>query len=146
MDIDILHSKNYITRSYFMLGYSVENHVHNLKQSEEKRKILRKNLTPQEKILWSRLRRRGLKFKFKRQHSVGSFVLDFYCSTAKLAIEIDGAQHLDNLEYDNERTLFLNSLGITVLRFWNSEINTNIEGVMNRISTSLSPSSAEEGR
>ena len=129
-----------------MLGYSVENHVHNLKQSEEKRKILRKNLTPQEKILWSRLRRRGLKFKFKRQHSVGSFVLDFYCSTAKLAIEIDGAQHLDNLEYNNERTLFLNSLGITVLRFWNSEINTNIEGVMNRISTSLSPSSAEEGR
>jgi very-short-patch-repair endonuclease len=105
-----------------------------------KRVVLRKNQTPQESILWARLRRDQLGFKFKRQYSVGPYVLDFYCPVKKLAIEIDGSQHLENKEYDKERTEYLSVFKIKVLRFWNNEINTNIDGVVSKIITELSPS------
>jgi very-short-patch-repair endonuclease len=100
--------------------------------SKENRKALRNNATIQERMLWSKLRGGNLGFKFQRQHSIGKYVVDFYCSSKKLIIEIDGIQH-DNIQdkdYDTERTKYFESLGYKVLRFWNNEINTNIDGVI----------------
>ena len=102
-----------------------------------KRLLLRKSQTPQETVLWGKLRNNQLSFKFRRQYSVGPYVLDFYCPSKKLAIEIDGAQHLQNKEYDTERSNYLSVFGIKVIRFWNNEINTNIEGVILKIIAKL---------
>jgi len=70
---------------------------------------------------------------FRRQHPVGPYILDFYCSTAKLAIELDGDQHALQREYDDARTKFLNEKGIQVLRFWNIDLKENLEGVLDTI-------------
>ncbi|MEQ8575087.1 MAG: endonuclease domain-containing protein, partial [Fulvivirga sp.] len=70
--------------------------------------------------------------KFRRQFSVGNYILDFYCTTEKLCIELDGAGHYNDaqLEYDEERTLFLNNLGIRVIRFENKEVFEALESVL----------------
>lgn len=94
------------------------------------RKELRKNQTPQEIILWSKLRNNQTKYKWKRQVSIGSYIADFYCWKKLLIIELDGSQHLDNKEYDKDREKYFLNLGIKTIRFWNNEVNTNIEGVM----------------
>ncbi|MDD5396673.1 MAG: endonuclease domain-containing protein [Candidatus Moranbacteria bacterium] len=109
--------------------------VHNIKAKENTRKKLRESATPQEIILWSRLRRNQLGHRFRRQHSVGKYIVDFYCSEKKLVVELDGWQHREenNDGYDIERTEFLQSLGYKVLRFWNDEVNKNIEGVILKI-------------
>ncbi len=98
-----------------------------------KRLLLRRAQTPQEIILWSKIRNNQLGHKFKRQYSVGPYVLDFYCPIKKLAIEIDGSQHLENKEYDSERSDYLDAFNIKVIRFWNNEINTNMQGVLYKI-------------
>ena len=85
-------------------------HIHNLKYLHDVRINLRKEITPQEKILWQKLRNSSLGYRFRRQHSIGNFIADFYCATKKLAIELDGSQHLDNTEYDQERTNYFESL------------------------------------
>ena len=103
------------------------------------RKSLRSLATPQEVVLWSRLRNSQLGYKFRRQHSLGDFVVDFYCSEKRLAIEIDGSQHIDS-ESDKRRTDFLTGQHIQVHRFWNNEVNENIEGVLLRILTTLESS------
>lgn len=80
-------------------------------------------------------------FKFKRQHSIGPYILDFYCPDKKLAIELDGSQHLNNKEYDQERDNYLLALDIKTVRFWNSEIDANIKGVLHDIGSCInSPS------
>jgi very-short-patch-repair endonuclease len=114
--------------------------VYNILKLKERRSKLRENQTPQEIILWSKLRREQLGFKFRRQHSVGGYIADFYCPAKKLIIEIDGSQHFEKnaKEYDKNRTKFFEGLDIKVLRFDNSEINTNIEGVILKIITELS--------
>ena len=114
--------------------------IYNKSKHLSKRIFLRRNQTPQESILWARLRRGQASYKFKRQYSVGPYVLDFYSPLKKLAIEIDGSQHLQNKVYDKERTQYLSILGIKILRFWNNEINSNINGVMEKILSELSPS------
>lgn len=111
--------------------------VHNLKYLRQVRQNLRINETPQEKILWNKLRRKNFSCKFKRQQSIGNFIADFYCASKKLIIEIDGGQHLDNTEYDEERTEYFKSLGIKVVRFWNNEIDKNINGVLMKIEEEL---------
>lgn len=113
--------------------------IHNLKNRIEIRKDLRKASTPQEIILWSRLRRKQLGSKFRRQHSIGCYVVDFYCSEKRIIIEIDGCQHKekDQEEYDSNRTKFLESLKYKVLRFWNNEIDKNLEGVILKIKETL---------
>lgn len=113
--------------------------LNNKKGQRTIRKVLRKNATPQEVILWSRIRGSQLGFKFRRQASVDNYILDFYCPEKRLAIEIDGSQHIDSSS-DEERTKFLNTHGIQVLRFWNNEVNTNLEGVLLKIATTLNPS------
>jgi very-short-patch-repair endonuclease len=102
-----------------------------------KRKLLRKNQTVQESILWEYLRKNKLGVKFKRQYSVGSYILDFYSPRNKLAIELDGSQHFDNKSYDIERSKYLEIIGIKVIRFWNSEIDVNIGGVIKKITNEL---------
>jgi very-short-patch-repair endonuclease len=102
-----------------------------------KRIFLRKTQTPQETILWGKIRNNQLGFKFKRQYSVGPYVLDFYCPIKKLAIELDGSQHIENKKYDIERSDYLSVFSIKVLRFWNKEIDANINGVVKKIVNEL---------
>ena len=111
--------------------------IFNSQQEKEKRRNLRNGATPQEVILWSRLRRSGLGYKFRRQESIGKYIVDFYCPAKKLIIEIDGWQHKENEEYDNKRTTYFESLGLRVLRFWNNDVNDNLSGVILRIEECL---------
>jgi very-short-patch-repair endonuclease len=94
----------------------------------EKRRILRANMTGEEKILWEQLRRKKLGLKFRRQYSIGPYIADFYCSCLKLAIEKDGGVHSDSniKEYDKEREEFRKSFGIKVIRFSNEEVKGNL--------------------
>ncbi len=103
----------------------------------ERRKELRKSLTPQEYKLWFYLKGSKLNFKFRRQHGIGPYIVDFYCREQNLVIEIDGSQHTDAKEYDQERTNYIETLGIKVLRFWNSEIEKNIKAVLHKIEQEL---------
>jgi very-short-patch-repair endonuclease len=116
----------------------MKRHPHNLNYLKQTRQNLRKNSTPQEQILWHMLRRKNFIYKFKRQHSIGNFIVDFYCPTKKLVVELDGSQHLENKEYDEERRWYFESLGIKEIRFWNSEIDNDLKGVMNKIKPLLS--------
>ncbi len=96
----------------------------------------RVNSTPAESALWEELRNKKLKgYKFRRQHPVGIFILDFYCHAAKLAIEIDGEYHLEQEQqlYDRARTELLNQAGIKELRFTNQDILTNLPSVLDAI-------------
>lgn len=96
----------------------------------------RANSTPAESALWEELRNKKLKgYKFRRQHPVGVFILDFYCHAAKLAIEIDGEYHLEQEQqiYDRARTELLNQTGIKELRFTNQDILTNLPSVLGNI-------------
>ena len=111
--------------------------VHTIKYLHDARKELRNQTTPQELLLWYRLKNKALGYKFRRQHSINNFIADFYCAEKKLVIELDGSQHLDNMEYDKERTEHFENLGIKVMRFWNGEINKNIEGVVLKIKEEL---------
>ena len=99
-------------------------------------KTLRKNSTIQEKRLWNLLKNRQFhNLKFKRQSPIGKYVVDFICHERKLIIELDGGQHNENknIENDIERTNFLESLGFKVIRFWNNNIYKNIDGVITEI-------------
>ena len=91
---------------------------------------LRKKSTPAERKLWSRIRDDQLGVTFRRQHAVGNYIPDFCCPKAKLIIELDGSQHLEQEEYDQERTKYLEALGYKVIRFWNNDVVNNIDGVI----------------
>ena len=91
---------------------------------------LRKEPTPAERKLWAYIRNDKLGVNFRRQHAIGNFIPDFVCIKKKLIIELDGSQHLEQEEYDEERTKYLNSLGYKVIRFWNNEVTNNIDGVI----------------
>ncbi|MDY6867497.1 MAG: endonuclease domain-containing protein [Chloroflexota bacterium] len=101
---------------------------------------LRKKQTPAESLLWSKLRSRQLSgFKFRRQHPIDNYILDFYCSEAHLAVEIDGSQHInsENKEMDDARTAFLMKKGIRVIRFWNNDVLNNLDDVIAEIDATL---------
>lgn len=103
----------------------------NLTQSA---KELRKNSTEAEKLLWFHLKSKQLDgLKFRRQEQIGPFIVDFVCYESKIVVEADGSQHLQNQSRDLARTEWLNSQGFDVLRFWNNEILTNTEGVLEEI-------------
>ena len=110
------------------------------KSPTAKARVLRRNQTNAEKALWAQLAdwlTAGA--KFRRQHPLGPYVVDFFCFEHKLVIEVDGGQHNEpEVEtLDKERTAWLEGEGYKVLRFWNSEVIGNIEGVMARISEAL---------
>ena len=98
---------------------------------------LRKELTPAERKLWALIRNDQLGVNFRRQHAIGNYIPDFVCIEKKLIIELDGSQHLEQKEYDEERTKHLNSLGYKVIRFWNNDVMNNIEGVILAIMNEL---------
>ncbi len=111
-----------------MLPYNV-----NLRQPSRQ---LRNNMTDAERHLWSKIRMKQLKgYPFYRQKPIGDYIVDFFCPRAKLVIEVDGGQHFSEgtTEYDRLRDEYLGSLGLRVLRFTNTEVLTNIEGVTERI-------------
>ena len=91
---------------------------------------LRKESTLAERKLWSRIRNDQLGVTFRRQHAVGVYIPDFCSPKAKLIIELDGSQHLEQQEYDSERTKYLESQGYRVIRFWNNDVTNNIDGVI----------------
>ena len=106
----------------------------------EKRRSLRSIVPEPEQHLWYFIRNKNIQGKkFRRQYSVGPYILDFYCSELKLALEIDGDSHFtENAQiYDQERTEFLNECGITVLRYTNGEVMQNINGVLQSISKAI---------
>jgi very-short-patch-repair endonuclease len=102
----------------------------------EKATALRKNMTLPELILWKKLKDRKLfKTKFRRQHPIDIFIVDFYCHEHKLAVEIDGEIHMNNkaYDYDSGRTNNLKKFGIKVLRFSNDQVIFKIDSVINKI-------------
>ncbi len=102
-------------------------------------KALRRNLTEAEQRLWYYLRaHRFMGKKFKRQKPLGRYIVDFVCLEEKLIIELDGGQHAEAVEYDHQRDAWLRGQGYTVLRFWNSEMLNETEGVLERIRVALS--------
>ena len=97
---------------------------------------LRQDGSDAEQLLWSRLRNRSLMgAKFRRQQVLAGYILDFYCHQAKLAVELDGGQHNepDVRQRDGHRDKALGRLGVTVLRFWNNDVLTNLTGVLETI-------------
>jgi very-short-patch-repair endonuclease len=96
---------------------------------------LRHPQTPAEATLWRTLRNRQFKYKFRRQHPIYRFIIDFYCAEAKLLIEVDGPSHFeqDQQEYDKLRTEYLEELGYKVIRFTNDDVKLNIDGVIGEI-------------
>ncbi len=92
---------------------------------------LRKEQTPAEAKLWAYLlARRTGGINFRRQHALGPCITDFCATRLKFVIEVDGSQHLDQQEYDSERTAFLEAQGYTILRFSNGDVMNNIEAVL----------------
>jgi very-short-patch-repair endonuclease len=94
---------------------------------------LRQPQTPAERVLWSRLRNRQLGYKFRRQHPIGCYIVDFYCAERKLAIEIDGDSHAEQVEYDAERTAWLAEQGVRVVRFTNRQVHRQTDDVLEAI-------------
>ncbi|WP_430814213.1 endonuclease domain-containing protein [Carboxylicivirga sp. RSCT41] len=100
----------------------------------QRAKLLRNQMTAVEKKLWTRLCNRKLGgLKFRRQHPIDIFIVDFYCHEKKLVIELDGKIHSFNKEYDSGRTAELNQYGIVVIRFTNEEVKNNIRLVCKKI-------------
>jgi len=110
--------------------------LHNKPYLKPRRKKLRRNLTPAEATLWLALKNSKLSGrKFRRQHSVGNYILDFYCVDERLAVELDGEVHRSDTaaEYDHKRKLYLNELGIKVIRFENFLVFDDMNYVVQRI-------------
>lgn len=106
------------------------------------RKGLRNNMTEAEIVLWKYLKGSQLDGKkFRRQHSFGNYILDFYCASLKLAVELDGAHHFteEGMAYDETRTQFLNEHGIVVIRFENEAVLKNVQSVLDEISKCWAP-------
>lgn len=107
-------------------------------QTLKRAKQLRRDMTPQEHMLWNRLRGRQLaNFKFRKQQPIGPYIADFVCHENKLIVEADGSQHIDS-GHDVARDQWLNEQGYSILRFWNNDINENLEGVLMAILDVLS--------
>ncbi len=125
-------------------------HTHNYSlYAKLKSKELRQNSTDAEKILWGILRNNQIhNLHFKRQKPIGNYIVDFACLKEKIIIELDGGQHNEpqNITHDNERTIYLNSLGYKVIRIWNNELFENFEGVKEYLYNTLAPLGRGLGR
>lgn len=118
-----------------MQEYKLNSHL-----LKDRRRELRRNQTPEEKIIWELVRGHRLAgHHFVRQYSVGPYILDFYCPAKKLGIELDGGQHKakDGSIYDQERTGYLEGFGIKTIRFENTQVLENLDDVPNKILNSL---------
>ena len=113
-------------------------------KTKHKAIVLRKESTPAERKLWSRIRNDQLGVTFRRQHAVGNYIPDFCSPKAKLIIELDGSQHLEQEKYDQERTKYLESLGYKVIRFWNNDVTNKIEEVILAITYAMEDESKKK--
>ncbi len=115
--------------------YHTPQRYHNRPDRLDYRRNLRRRSTRAEKKLCSRLRNKQIGIRFRRQHSLGTFIADFYCAAVRLVIEIDGASHLGQKKqkYDAHRTRSLNTYGFTVVRYTNEQVCDNIDGVITDI-------------
>jgi very-short-patch-repair endonuclease len=112
-------------------------------------RAMRNAPTDAEDRLWRRLRNRQLeRVKFRRQHPVGPYIVDFYCHETNFALELDGSGHEDSdqADYDQNRAAELESMGIKVMRFWNNEVRDNMEGVLDAIREALTPTLSQRER
>ena len=101
---------------------------------QQRAKALRREQSPIERKLWARLRQKQLYgLKFRRQHPIGRFIVDFYCPAHKLIVEIDGRSHDERLAYDGERTAWLESQGYRVIRFTNEQVVRECHAVLEEI-------------
>ncbi|MBE0669733.1 MAG: endonuclease domain-containing protein [Anaerolineales bacterium] len=99
---------------------------------------LRREPTPAERKLWAYLRGGKLNgVSFRRQHAIGNFIVDFVSIKNKLVIELDGSHHLEQAEYDTERSKYLETQGYKVIRFWNNQVENDMEGVLRAIVVAL---------
>jgi len=112
------------------------NQLFNRPEYKTLRQRLRKDMPDAEVIVWSYLRDRRLcGYKFRRQHGIGRYVVDFYCPKLRLVIELDGDSHFQSgaAKRDRQRQNFIESFGITVIRFTNTDIYENITGVLEEL-------------
>ncbi|ATZ66959.1 MULTISPECIES: endonuclease domain-containing protein [Acinetobacter] len=109
--------------------------IFNKIEYKQRRQTLRNNMAEPEKRLWGILRNNQLGVKFRRQHGVGHYIVDFYCPQLKLIIEVDGESHFseDAQAYDKIRDKFMLELGLTTIRINNHDVMTNIEGIYQHI-------------
>ncbi|MFA4875286.1 MAG: endonuclease domain-containing protein [bacterium] len=117
-------------------------------ENKKRASALRSNMTAPELVLWTRLRsQQMLSCKFRRQHGIGPYIVDFFCAEKKMVIEIDGESHgeSDRISYDAERESYLRSLGLTVIRYTNHEVMKNVEGVLEDIAEKLKALSTSPG-
>ncbi|PXV54697.1 Very-short-patch-repair endonuclease [Dyella jiangningensis] len=104
----------------------------------DRARSLRAGQTDAEQLLWHRLRDRRLQgWKFRRQHQIGHYIVDFVCPDAGLIVELDGGQHGDQVIYDEHRTLELQATGYKLLRFWNNDVLKNTDSVLEAILEAL---------
>ncbi|MEX0288427.1 MAG: endonuclease domain-containing protein [Flavobacteriaceae bacterium] len=114
--------------------------VHTRKQLKERRRKLRKSLTPAEAFLWKQLKAKSLEGKrFTKQHSIKNYIVDFYCAEKKLIVELDGEVHNNStaMSYDSNRTEVLEDIGYTVLRFENKMVFENLASVLMEIKSNF---------
>jgi len=110
---------------------------------KQRRRELRRNQTNAERALWAKVRNKQFfGIRFFRQYSIGPYIVDFYCPTVKLAVELDGGQHSrsDNREYDTIRSEYLRTQGIDVMRFWDNEVLLDIQSVLSKLALKVTPS------
>lgn len=101
-------------------------------------KELHRNMSPAEEKLWQHLRAHGMGgVHFRNQHAIGNYIVDFCAPRRKLVIELDGSQHLEQQEYDQERTRYLEARGYRVLRFWNNDVMNHTKTVLQVIWSTL---------
>jgi very-short-patch-repair endonuclease len=118
------------------------NLIHSNRRVSEKRSRLRRNRTSAEALLWKNLQRSQLDGKkFRRQHSIGPYIVDFYCPEYRVAVELDGAKHMTLLggEEDAKRDEFLKRFNVRVIRFENRLVFESLELVLNSIRAALEP-------
>jgi very-short-patch-repair endonuclease len=116
--------------------------IYNNPKNRVIRKKLRQNSTEAEKVIWSMVRSRQIQgLKFYRQYGIGKYIVDFYCPSLRLAIELDGGQHNEviNKMADEQRADYLKLQNVQVLRFWNNDVLTNKQGVYQKIIDFITP-------
>ncbi|HUL22309.1 MAG TPA: endonuclease domain-containing protein [Thermodesulfobacteriota bacterium] len=110
---------------------------------KQRRRELRRNQTDAEKAFWAKVRNKQFfGIKFFRQYSIGPYIVDFYCPTLNLAVELDGGQHSQrcNWEYDATRSEYLRTQGIDVMRYWDNEVLLDIESVLSNLALKVTSS------
>lgn len=107
--------------------------LYNKKEFTNLRRKLRTETPKGEQILWQKLRRQTLGYKFRRQYGIGKYIVDFYCQELRLAIEVDGITHEDKVDYEEKRDKYLKAKNIKILHFRSEEIFCNLDNVIENI-------------